>query len=180
LKDEQIKTIESKYEGMLVIKDELIKNLKELSHKKIKESYDFLTEMMDEYNEQLKKENDEFQTSINELEESRKQLNEQLSEANNQNEALKKEIDKLTISDNEKESLTLFATGSSSFLGRLKGTLDDLQVIENDLEKRSRSMSEDQYKLMLRESEKRLEEELKALVEKEKIDRELPSDAQDT
>ena len=127
LKDEQIKTMKSKYEGILAIKDELIINIKELSPHKVKEAFDSLSVMLDRYNEELKKENYELNQALNDARAKIDELEDDLSEAKTQ--PTYPEFTELTgeISDSLSRAISIQSSTSvkqASFTSTFRNTLD--------------------------------------------------------
>jgi hypothetical protein len=77
----------------------------------------------------------EHKSNIKKLQETIQQLKDQLSEANDQIEALKEEISGLSISDSERNTLRVFTTGSSTAMGSLFETANDMTTVTGEIEK---------------------------------------------
>lgn len=77
----------------------------------------------------------EQKSNIKKLQETIQQLKDQLSEANDQIEALKEEISGLSISDSERNTLRVFTTGSSTAMGSLFETANDMTTVTGEIEK---------------------------------------------
>lgn len=112
---------ESEYKSQLETKEASIKFFKLITDPK--------------YVDKVEKIIDEQKSNIIKLQETIQQLKNQLTEANSQNDALKTEISKLSISDNERDSLMVFTTGSSTALNGLYETAGNFAVVEGKIEK---------------------------------------------